>query len=508
MASGASNVNDAAGRPDAARGVFYLTLARVVFLGTRLVYFFLLPRFLAGPAEYGNFVLVLGIIMVASTLFLNGTVQAVSKLSAEDPAQADAVRTAALSSGFWLCALFYAGFFFLAGPLAALFKDPALIPLFRAGGFLIAANGLYAVFIGSSNGTGEFGKQALLDSLVAVAKLGLVILLAWKTGTAAGALSGFTLSQWLGVLLGIFLIGMRPWRRGFPLRVLLRYEGTLMLFSLAVDMALRADLFLLKALAPAERSATLAGHYAAAQIFAQVPAILTIAINLVILPVVAAATARGEREKARVQVREHLVMAFVALAWCCALISANAPELIALVYPSEYGAAAPALRILVFGGASYMLFLIATTILTGTGRPRLALVLGAAYLTAIIAAGFFFIPQDPLRGAAKTHLAGGALMATIALLVLWWTLGASLPLRRAAGVALACIASYATAGNLPPLGEVPLPAELLLRGTAQSAVFIAMLLATRTVAPQELRKWLSGVGRRLRKKVDEPPASQ
>lgn len=462
------------------RGIIYLTLSRGTFLATRLVYFFLLPRLLAGPAEYGNFVVAIGIAVAASTVFINGTQQAVSKLSAEEPALADAVRTTALRSRLWICALVILAFLAGAELLASLFNDAALAPLFRVGGIIVAANGFFAVLLGSANGTGRFGKQAVADIFMSFAKLSLVLGAAAGAGTALVAISGFAAAQVLGVVIAIVLIGVRPWQGHYPFKRLWSYESALLVFSLVMSIAVQSDLFLLKALLPAAESAEEAGLYAAAQIFAQVPAALTMSVNLVILPVVAAALARKADQEAQESIRNLLGLALFAVLWAGLLISLNAPTLIGLVYPAEYLPAAPALRVLVFGGACFTLLSICTSIVTAAGMPRVSVALAGVYLVATWALGFVLIPRLGMLGSAWTHVGGGLIALAAALVVVRRVTGAGLPLKRAGRLAGATAATLfligaAFEGAAHPSGPVSIGNELLFllfSATVQSLFFI------------------------------------
>lgn len=462
------------------RGILFLTASRAIFLLTRLVYFFLLPRLLSSPAEYGNFVVAIGIAVAASTVFINGTQQAVSKLSAEEPVLADAVRTAALRSRLWICALVLLAFFFGADALASLFNDAALAPLFRVGGIVVAANGFFAVLMGAANGTGRFGKQAFADIFMSISKLALVLGAAAGAGSALASISGFAGAQVLGLAIAAVLIGVRPLEGNYPFKRLWQYESALLAFSLVMSIAVQSDLFLLKALLPAGESAEQAGLYAAAQIFAQVPAALTMSVNLVILPVVASAIARKADEEARESIQKLLGLALFAVLWACLLISLNAPILIGLVYPAEYLPAAPALRVLVFGGAAFTMLSICTSIVTAASLPRVSFVLALVYLVATWGIGFTLIPRLGMLGSAWTHVGGGAIALLISLYVVHRVTGASLPLKRAARLVMACAATLFLVGAMfegaeRTSGPVSLGTEimfLIFSCVVQSAFFI------------------------------------
>lgn len=460
--------------PAGERGFVYLSAAKFVFLIARLIYFFALPRLLASPAEYGNFTIAIGVMMVASTLFLHGTVQAVSRLTSEHPGEAIEIRTAALWSRLWLC-LGLAVLFFAAAPLLAwLFGDPALEPLFEIGGVGSTAYGLFSVFVGWANGTQRFGLQALLDVWASLAKIALVLGLAGWAGTAGWAMGGFVGAQASAALLAIFLLGIRPWRPGFPMRRLLRLEFTLMGFSLLVNLALRADLFLLKALLEPDHAAEQAGYYAAAQIFAQVPFALAASVYLVLLPLVSASWAAGRREEAGRYVRGGFVLAGAIVGWASAVISSNATALIDLVYPSDYAPADGVLEVLVFGGALYNLFFTTATMQTASGLARTATLLGGFYLLVNALIGPPLILHFEMLGSAWMHTIAGAIALAAGLWVVRRRFRTELPFREGFIITLAMTLCWWTPRVLP-FGDGGSGA-LVLTVAVQSAVFGLVLL--------------------------------
>ncbi|MEW6776428.1 MAG: oligosaccharide flippase family protein [Bdellovibrionota bacterium] len=478
---------------ETARGFFYLTLGKLFFLASRMVFFLGLPRFLSGPAEYGNFVLAIGIVLIASTMFLDGTTQAVSKLSAEDEENAPAVRTAALLSRLWIASGLGGVFALLASPIAHLLRDETLVPLLRLGGLTVVAYAFFAVFLGYANGTKKFARQSIMDMGSSLLKPVLVLGAAGIWGSAYSALAGFTLAQALGAGIGLALLGVRPWKRGYSFKKLFHYETSLMGFSLVLSVALRADLFLLKGLLPPAEGGEQAGLYGAAQIFAQVPNALAVSLNFLLLPLVSGAVGRGKDEEARRAVRMGLLLGLIILAGSAAVFSGSAELWIALFYPAPYAQAAPALEVLAFGGAAYSLLALATTALTASGRPRASLLLAFFYLAAILAAGFLLVPRYSMRGAAWTHLLAGLLAAMAALFVLRKTLGAALPPGRSLAVLLAAALSLAALRLFPESGEAggwDALAALLPRILVQGAVFVALLFLLRAVRAGEVRELL------------------
>ena len=166
-----------------ARGTVYLTAAKLWFLATGALLPILLARILP-PDRYGVYKIVTGAMTVVNALLVTGAVQSVSKFVAEDRDRSGEVHRKAilLQGGLGIAA---AILFVLAAPLlAAGFRDPGLTWLLRIAALPIATFGLYAVFMGTVNGRGQFGRQATLDFTYSTAKAGLILAFAWKWGVS------------------------------------------------------------------------------------------------------------------------------------------------------------------------------------------------------------------------------------------------------------------------------------------------------------------------------------
>jgi O-antigen/teichoic acid export membrane protein len=132
-------------RPDhaveAGRGALFIGFAKGFFMLAGFLQRVLLAR-VVGPAEYGAFSVVNNAISTVNNTMVQGTIQSVSKFTAEDDARAGAVQRAGLKMQAVLGVLI-AIIVVLAAPLLARFvKAPEHVSLFR----LVAAIPLIYAF--------------------------------------------------------------------------------------------------------------------------------------------------------------------------------------------------------------------------------------------------------------------------------------------------------------------------------------------------------------------------
>jgi O-antigen/teichoic acid export membrane protein len=118
-------------RPDraveAGRGALFIGFAKAFFMVAGFLQRVLLAR-VVSPAEYGAFSVVNNAVSTVNNTMVQGTIQSVSKFTAEDDARAGAVQRAGLKMQAVL-GLAIAIIFLLAAPVIARFvKAPALEP--------------------------------------------------------------------------------------------------------------------------------------------------------------------------------------------------------------------------------------------------------------------------------------------------------------------------------------------------------------------------------------------
>lgn len=480
-------------RPGAGAGGAALGAAKLVFLAAAYVTSTGLAWIWKDdPATFGRYALVGVLIAVPNMVLIQTMLYAVSRPLANQYDEGLPAYSALRRRGFAIAAglggLVSLAFFLGAGPLAALVSDPLLAWPLRVVSPIALVYALYAVNVGTINATRRFYHQAALDAFMAVTKSALILGTAWAGYGLAHTLGGFTAASLAVLALSTgFVLWTRP--AGLPgappgpAPPMVQFAGLLVAFTLSVNLLQGADLFILKLLTPAGRE-DVVGTYSGALLVARVPFSVMNAAALVLFPLVASLDATGDAETTRAYLEKAARLCLGLLVFMSAVGCAAAPEILALVFPEEYGEAAGQLRLLVWGYSGYSLMVTVAWVLNSSRRTAWALVLGGA--TVALATGLCVVGGRGWGpgGVAAGVAAAGGLSGCGALALLWRCHGARVPwpflLKLAVGVALVTLAGQAWAAS----GAVGILAKL----TGLSLVFLAWAALSRMTTLAEVRE--------------------
>jgi O-antigen/teichoic acid export membrane protein len=489
-------------RPDraveAGRGALFIGFAKAFFMVAGFLQRVLLAR-IVNPAEYGAFSLVNNAISTINNTMVQGTIQSVSKFTAEDDARAGAVQRAGLKMQAVLGFLI-AGIFVLAAPAIARFvKAPEHVSLFRLAAAIPLVYAFYAVYVGTANGLRKFHFQAGFDVGFSTAKT--ILLLAGAVvgrmlgHSVAGAFVGF-----IAAALVILLVAARTISRGageqtFPAPRLVTFMGGVVAYTLLINLALNYDLLLLRrfagAVVPGAPADALAGTYEAVRNLALLPYQALLVVTFVVFPLVSRSTFAADREATAAYVRQTLRYALILGVALAVALSARPSALLAILYPKAYGIGAQSLPILAAGIVALALLSIAGSIVTASGRPDVAVGLVALTLAVGSALSFAIVPGaspgPAMLTAAALATALGMLAGLLAALAYLWRRFAALPpplsvLRVCAAAALATALGRVMPGN----GKIAGLAATAVAGTA----FVAVLLVLREFGTTDREKFV------------------
>lgn len=471
----------------AGRGVAFLTLSKGWFIVAGYAGVFGLTRLL--PTEgYGIYAVVTGIVAVLGDVLIRGTNQAVSRFAAEDPDRAEAVKRAALNLQCLLGGGLFIAYYAAAPLIARFLHDPSLVSPLRLSSLIVLSYSFYPVYIGLLNGLRKFVAQAALDMTFSTMKLALILGLAAGFGVA-GAIGGFGIAALLILVIAMAASPSLPARGLFPLRTLFSFQAFIIAFTILSNLMLKTDLLLLKRLSPAAQANTVAAYYAAAQALAFIPYQAIISITFVIFPLVSGLTAIGDADRARAYIRESLRYSMLLTTLIAVLFSSSSSATIRLLFPAGYEAAGPALSVLVFGVVFFSLFLVAATVLSGSGRVRLSVLVGLGTLSLDCLLNAWLIPAYGIRGAAFATSAAMAAGMCAAWGCLRACFGRCLPLLSALRVSAAGAAVYLASGLLPVSG-------LALAGkfAALAIMYLLILAAVRELGAADLARVRKAAG--------------
>jgi len=212
----------------------------------------------------------------------------------------------------------------------------------------------------------------------------------------------------------------------------------------------------------------------------------------VVLPAFATLFGAGETGRIRSGYSRGLRLMSLGALPICAFAFALGPEAIRLVYGSDYADTKPVFRVMVLVFPLIPLMNVSTSLLTGLGKLRIPLVLGAIAAFANVSLALLLVPAYDALGAGLANLGAQATVAVATILYSWRIVGSvDWDLRSLAAMTLASGAGGAAAmAIVETLGGISGLALGLLAG---GAVFTAVAVAGRVLSADDA-DWLAGVG--------------
>ena len=271
-------------------------------------------------------------------MLILGTIQAVSKFISENPARYPALLRRALRAQFVFGGILALAFALLAPSVADLLGDESLTPALRIGSLVIFCYALYAALVGGINGLKRFHVQAGLDVTFSTLKVGLIVLAMSLGYGAGGAMAAFAATAALLLLLAFFLsrndwTAPAPWQDDVSIQRLLAFEVWIILYALASNLLMNADLYLVKAMI-ADASAV--GVYAACVQVARLPYVAVISVTFVLFPVISKALYSGDVAGARRGMYTACRYALLIVGPVALSLAALSADVLRLVFPAIY----------------------------------------------------------------------------------------------------------------------------------------------------------------------------
>ena len=468
----------------AGRGTVYITASKLWFMVSGYGIHFILPR-LMSTEQFGMYQVVVGVVSIINAVIITGTYQTVSKRISEDDQSAGSVKATALKLQILVGGGASLAFFLLAPVVASYLNDDRLVNYLRLASLITLSYSFYAVFTGYFNGRKQFLTQAMLDMTYSTLKLAFVVLLVWLGLGVAGGIGGFALAAATVLVLSAIAAGKA--NRGTEVRArdLLGFQSYLLLFTLAMNLLQKTDLILVKALSSPD--ATLASenaaYYGAAVNVANITYQVIISATFVIFPLVSQATFAKDREKTQAYVTNTLRYTLIIMAVVATLFSANARDVLSLVYPQNYQAGSAALSIVAYGMLLFGLFYIVTTIISASGHPGVSLLIGLLTLGASAALNVLLIPSYGLAGAAAATTASMLAGAIAGCAYVRVRFGALMPPRSVVRITGCAAVVYAISLQFTPLSKLMIVVQLAVL----AFVYLVALIATREIGGDDLK---------------------
>ena len=506
----------------AGRGVLYIAFAKFYFMFAGLVIQFRLPNILS-RAAFGSFSLVSNIASLVNNVLVTGTIQSVSRFSAQEPGKARLVQQAGLRMHVRLGLVIAVGFIAAAPLVAWLLHDMTKTGPLMLAGLIVGGYSFYAVFIGTANGLRQFHKQAGLDITFATLRVVGLLGMAMAGLGVIGVVGGWVAAVGIILLAAIVWVGLPgsiEKADRLPVKPLISFFAGVAVYLLLFNALMFIDSILIKRLTTeyydahaAELSGALAhvvpwgakvagyhvdssvladvqnGYYAAAQNLGRLAYQAIIAATFVVFPLISRSTFTEDKETTRryVEVTSRYSLMFAMAIGV--VIAANPTDMLGLLYAEDYArAGGPALTMLALGNVAFSVCAINGTILNSAGRTRAAITTAAITLALAAVGNFIAIPMAAESGnvlVVAATVTGIAMVigAVISGLALTRSLGAFLPLLSLARIGIATACALAVGKFLVlPHGKL----MTLVEAGVVGSVFLVVLIGTRELGKRDL----------------------
>jgi len=377
------------------RGTLFLMTAWAVMLVTGYVLTLVLARRFPMD-DYGDYGLVMSVLLWLEIVVINGLPVAVQKFTASQPDRAGAILWTALRlQAVAAAALVIAGY--LAAPaLAGYFRDGRLAAYFRIAFLNIVFYGFFHLMAAYQNGLGRFRRQAFLLLTLAFARMGFVVAFVLCMRSIAWALWGNIAGAVLGLIAGVVILD-RGWKGGaIAAGPLLRFAAPSVLYSLGVTLLLSIDLWSVNRMLGKSAGAV----YVASSMVARIPYFLVFGLSSAVLPAIASALAVHDRNKVQAVLRQAFRFLLMLTAPLAVLATVYRKDIMVLLFADRFGSGGAVLGILIWGMVMLSFYILLTTIINAEGRPAVSFFITLAVVAVDVSLIAVFVPRLGARGAA------------------------------------------------------------------------------------------------------------
>ena len=503
MADGPSSSDRAV---EAGRGALFIGFAKVFFMVSGAAQKLLLGRFV-GADVYGQFSVVNNAVSIINNTVVQGTIQSVSKFTAEDDSHIQPVKRAGLVVQSFVASLLGLGLLLGAPLLAEWLSAPGYVAWFRLVAAIPVLYSFYSVFVGSANGQRKFRLQASFDVGFSTTKTilllgGALLLSRMGSSPVTGAFIGFISAALFILVVSMLKVGLPTGSERFPASKLMAYMAGVVGYTLLINLALNSDLLLLRRFAgdavEQGHADALAGAYDAVRTLALLPYQALLVLTFVIFPLISRSTFVEDRESTRDYINQTLRYAILIGAAMAVVLAARPQVVLTLAYPKAgYAEGANALPVLAAGVLLLALMSVCGAIINASGRPRI--MVGLMLVTVAVSVGTAFIivrtatPGASMLVASATATSiGNAAGLVLALIYLKKQFDAGPPLMTVVRVAAAAALAIVAARVFPSGGKLM---GLITLGVV-GLVFVAALIILRELGPADGAKLKRILGRK------------
>lgn len=423
------------------KGAFYLTVASIVFMLSGYGVNIWLGRHL-GPEAYGLYGIIISLVTLINLAQTSGLPLAVSKYIAADVNHSDAIYRTGFYIQITSTSLVSLMFFLVSGTIASVLKESTITPYLKFASFVFPFYSMYALMGGYYNGRHFFKRQAVINILYSLSKIILIIFLVILF-RLYGVIAGFIISP-IFALLGGFVLPKKTLYH-FPYKTLILFSLPLIGFAIFSNLLQTIDLFFLKSLLDSNK---VAGLYTASQNISRIPFFALSALSGVLFPSISKKLSAELHEEASAMIYQSLRIVLLVLTPTVTLMSVTSKDLITFIYSDKYVNGSVPLAVLTIGIGFLVIFTILCNIMSGAGKPKIALTISAFGVLVTSLSCLVLIPRFGMTGAALSTTIGGIVAFVIALTFIHQIFKNSLPVKSALKILTAAFFTYFVANFL------------------------------------------------------------
>lgn len=466
-------------------GVIYITFAKLWFMVMGWALVFVLPRLLqwaaggdadAGKALYGVYGLVFTGVSFVNNGIVTGTIQSVSKFTAEDDSIAASVRSSAFRVMGFAGLVIAVVYGVMSGIISKYWfnnDDATLAHYMQLSSIIIVAYACYAVFIGTLNGQRQFKTQALFDIGYTTLKTALIVGFVLAGFEVLGTVLGFVCAAVVISVIAGIKTRSTSGSRVFDSRRFISFAWVIIAYTFILNLVMMVDIYVLSGFVTRlAREAGMvgdslqevmkirAGQYKAVQQLAFIPYQAVIAIAFVVFPLVSKVAKEAQFDVAKRYISQAFRFTMVLIVGLASVFGGVAKGAMVLVFPEGYEVAAPALQVLSLGIVAFGLLVISNTVLNAAGKKWHAMatvLIGMVCVVGLDALLLLFADGAGVEVLRLTAI-GTSVGMYVALGVSWWFVyrhfRASVPLFTLLRVASAAAAAIFVIQYAPGRGAI------------------------------------------------------
>ncbi|MFH1642894.1 MAG: flippase [Nanoarchaeota archaeon] len=374
-----------------------------------------------GPELYGVFGVLMSLYLINKSFLGTGFPRAVSKYLAES--KKNAVKLFKISINLQLIfslvfALFYIVF---AKSIATILKDLSLAKYIILLGVIVVPLSFFSLYVnGYMNGLRLFKKQAVVKIISAVVRVGFTILFLMIGLKIFGVLLAYLIS----IVIGCFMVyrivsrqkNFKKTKESFSSKKLLKFAIPVTISALAFTLIRNINVLFIKSLTGED---LLAGLYTSASTLSNIPYMVFAALPATLMPSISMSIAAKNVGLTKKYISKSLRYLLLLSMPVVVIMIATSKELITLFYTATYVSAAPVLNILVINSILLSIFITLVSIITGSGKPKIEMVIILLFAVLLLVLNYFFVPIMGIVGAALASLVSTGLVLCVSIIYVY-----------------------------------------------------------------------------------------